>query len=397
MTLTERLAAVTDNVQKLKESLTYIKPGDTGAAVEKGETLIRSRGREWDRRVAEAAAIFADVMAGRRPQYHLREAMTTSDFPLLFGDLLNRQLLGNYATWPATYPAYFKIVEVNDFRTLHLYTMEGGNGILDKVAERAPYPETNFTTGQYSLAVAKYGRRYSIDFEMVINDDLNAFQDRPQQMAVGARRSEEYLATQMMADTNGPHASFFTSGNANIVTSNPALSILALQTALTQLASKKDSAGNPIFIEMVTLVVPPALEIIARNILNATQLWITGATGGATSEQQLVVNNWLQNRLKLVVNPYLPIVTTSGTKGNTSWYLVGSTSSSPIPAFIFGFMRGRRRPQLFVKDPDAIPLGGGNPVPSEGSFDNDAIDYKIRHIFGAAQGDPKMAMASAGQ
>jgi hypothetical protein len=43
----------------------------------------------------------ADDLEGRRPLHHLREAMTTSDFPLLFADILDRQLLANYeATVP---------------------------------------------------------------------------------------------------------------------------------------------------------------------------------------------------------------------------------------------------------------------------------------------------------
>ncbi len=41
-------------------------------------------------------------------------------------------------------------------------------------------------------------------------------------------------------------------------------------------------------------------------------------------------------------------------------------------------------------------LGGGASSPLEGNFDNDDINYKIRHIFGAAQVDPKMAIASFG-
>ena len=34
--------------------------------------------------------------------------------------------------------------------------------------------------------------------------------------------------------------------------------------------------------------------------------------------------------------------------------------------------------------------------PTEGDFESDSIDYKLRHIIGASQGDPKMAVSSDG-
>lgn len=406
MRIEERLAAVAADAKAIKEGLTFLTPNDNLSSVglDRDDRLVGRSGRAWERRVEFLADLIVKVKHGKMKDYHLQEAMTTSDFPLLFGDLLYRQLLGQYQPWPVTYPAYFKIVEVRDFRKLNMYTIDGGNGLLSTVKEREPYPEVSFTEGVYQIAVVKHGKRYSISFEMVINDDLMAFQDRPGIMASMTRRSEEWLATTMMADANGPHASFFTAGNANKIVANtllstpvnPPLSLPALEAAMSQLRSRVDSDGQPILINMVTLVVPPALEILAQNLLNAFELWLVGADGGASSTQQLHTKNWLQGRVRLEVNPYLPIVSSSA-NGQTSWYLVASTADpAQRPAFIFGFMRGRRTPQLFIKDGNQRQLGGGAVDPLEGSFENDSIDYKVRHIYGAAQGDPKMAMASNG-
>jgi hypothetical protein len=55
------------------------------------------------KRLAEAARLHRDARSGRRPHAKalmVKEAMTTSDFPLLFGDILDRQLLASYADWP---------------------------------------------------------------------------------------------------------------------------------------------------------------------------------------------------------------------------------------------------------------------------------------------------------
>lgn len=402
MLLTEKLRSVANEAKALRASMSDVnhdqsREGLIREGISGGDRLIRSRNTpQWASRVAECAEMMHAVLIGRRPMWHLQEAMTTSDFPLLFGDLLYRQLLGSYKPYPVTYPQWTRSVTVNDFRTMNLYTIDGGQAVMTApILERGPYPEIKFTEGRYQISVKKYGRRYSITFEMVINDDLNAFSQRPQLMATGARRSEEYLATTLAFDANGPHASFFTSGNKNIVTSNPALSIAGLQTAMQVMAAQVDAEGEPVVITAVTLVVPPALQITAQNILNTTQIRL--AESGGTANQLMYVNNWMQGRVTLAVNPYIPIIVTSGTRGNTSWMLVADpTDLTQRPAFAFGHLRGYENPQLFVKDPDARMLGGGPINALEGNFDSDGIDYKLRHIFGGVQVDPKMAIASNG-
>ena len=50
-----------------------------------------------------------------------------------------------------------------------------------------------------------------------------------------------------------------------------------------------------------------------------------------------------------------------------------------------------------MKSPDAIRIGGGGLVdPMQGSFDDDSIDYKIRHCYGGIIIDPLASVASNG-
>lgn len=391
---------------KLEQMMQFIEMSDPRSpnfnpafnldAGERGLRLFDSP--QGQRRVLECARLMADVYSGKRDIYHLKQAMTTSDFPLLYGNVLYRSMLGMYDTYPVTYPAWTSRVVVNDFREVNMLTLDGGGGILEKVEERAPYPEIRFYEGQYLVSVNKYGRRYSISFEMVINDNLNAWRNRPQSMALGARRSEELLATQMIAGLSGFNTTFFSVGNGNIITGNPALDIEGLQIAFQNLAQNaRDLDGHPVPINMVHLLVPPALEIVARNILNATEIHLmtsAGLDGGGTVGQNLNTINWMKNRVTLHVLPYIPYVATTANAA-TTWFLVADPSE-PRPAFFFAFMRGRETPQLFVKDGNMRSLSGGPVDELEGDFDTDSIDYKQRHIFGAAQGNPKMAVASNG-
>lgn len=349
------------------------------------------RKADYQRKLVEATQFIADVFDGKRPTHHLREAMTTSDFPLLFGDVLDRQVLANYREWPSIWPAYVARSTVPDFRAVSRFAISGAESVLDEVEEQAEYPAAALAEAEYTYFVRKYGRRLPFSWEAMINDDLESLTRIPERFGKAARRSEDKFATQLHVGTAGPLGTVYSAPNGNIITGNPVLGLAGLQVAFTILGNMLDGEGEPIVMDMVILEVPPALEITARNILNATELWLTGAGGETT--QELVVQNWMKNRLQLVVNPYIPIICTSN--DNTTWFLHASPSNGR-PAFEMGFLRGHTEPEIFIKEPNARRVGGGTINPLDGDFDTDSIDYKVRHVFGGAVIDPKMTVGSNG-
>lgn len=371
---------------------------DPAYGVNVGRTRARRNDPRYQRGVREAARLIDNVRRGITSDFVLREAMTTSDFPLLFGDIIDRAMLGNYAEWQTTWQNIVRRATVRDFRNVKKYTLDGGDAVLARVKEQEEYPAADLTEAKYEYAVRKYGRRMPFSWETIINDDMDALADVPARFARAARRSEDRFVTTLYAGASGPLGSVYSGGNNNVITGNPALSIAALQTAMTVLAAQLDAESEPIMIEMVELVVPPALEITAQNILNATQLEIglvgQGADAAPVTENRMLVANWMRNRMRLNVNPYLPLVSSTA-NGNTSWYLFASPRAGR-PAIEFAFLRGYEAPQLFMKSPNAVRVGGGNVDPMQGDFDTDSIDYKIRHVFGGTIMDPKMTVASNG-
>ena len=103
---------------------------------------VRSRKQtpEYKKRLAEAAKLVAAVYQGRKPVHYLQEAMTTDDFPYLFGDILDRQILAAYREWPVTWANYAKRGRVRDFRTVKRFSVYGADQVLDAVGEKAEYP-----------------------------------------------------------------------------------------------------------------------------------------------------------------------------------------------------------------------------------------------------------------
>lgn len=366
--------------------------GDAGTSLRRQNR----NGPRYVRALAEAAELVAGVYSGRRPMYHFQEAMSTDDFPLLFGDILDRQLLGQYQEWSTQWTQIARRSTVRDFRTVKRYAVDGAESILSKVNPGSEYPEAALSESSYSYSVSKYGRRVPLLWEAFVNDDLDGLKGIPDRLAKAARTSEEKFVTGLYAGTTGPNGTFFAAGNNNIVetgTLNPALSITALEAAMTVIWAQTDTDGNPIMTGPLRLVVPPALAVTARNIMNATEIRV--AKGSGASTDQLIAKNWMAGEIsELIVNPWLPIIST--TNGNTSWYLF-SDPGVGRPAVEVGFLRGNETPALFVKSPDAMRVGGGGLVsPEEGDFDTDGINYRVRHVFGGTLMEPKAAFASNG-
>jgi hypothetical protein len=347
----------------------------------------------------EAMQFVGEVESGKRPMEHLREAMTTSDFPILFADVLDRQLLGYFSETKPTWQAYCRKSTVPDFRTVKRFALDGGEAVLPAVGEREEYPEVPLSDSKDEFSVKKFGRRIDLSWEAMINDDLDAFRRNPERLARAARRSEAKFATELFVDKNGPHASLYKAEFKNIIKDGagkqPILDIKGLQLAMLLLAEQKDNDGEPIVVDGITLVVPPALEVTANNILNATQIWI-GAEGG-TATQQVHAENWMKNRVTLQVEPYIPVIAT--TKGASTMWALFADPGIGRPALELGFLRGYEVPSLYEKAPDARRIGGGGGEPNE-SFNDDSVAWRIRHVLGGTRltntGGAKATVASNG-
>ncbi|MEV8638102.1 Mu-like prophage major head subunit gpT family protein [Streptosporangium sp. NPDC051023] len=341
----------------------------------------------------EATNLYKGVLSGRIPTHRLREAMTTSDFSYLFTDIIDRQMLASYQARPVMWRQTAKQGRVRDFRTVRRFTLDGGEGVLEEVKQAGEYPAAALTDGKYEYSVKKFGKRLPLTWEDFINDDLDALASLPDRLARAATLSEEKFATSLYTSSTGPNSTFFSVGHANLVTGNPALSIAGLTTAMNVLAAQVDTEGNPIYVDSVHLVIPPALEITAMNIINATEILAADGGGDGTGNNQLRVTNWMRNRVRPVVNPWLPIINT--TSGNTAWYLFADPGTGR-PAMEVGFLAGHESPELFVKSPNAMRVGGGLVDPTDGDFDTDSTDYKVRHVFGGTLMEYRSAVASTG-
>lgn len=349
-----------------------------------------------------AVARFVDLLTNKdrvpahRHEYLLREVITTSDFPYLFGFTLERDLLARYRAAIPDWRAYCKVGTLPNFNQAEVHKVQGNDGLLPRVVEKGEYLVSPMADAHYHRQVFKYGRQFDISWEAIINDALDAFGDIPQRFAEAVAYTRAYNVTDLIASAAGPDTGLFgaaitdVDGQAVTNLGSLQLTLANLEATLALMASQTDAAGRPLSIRGVHLVVPPALELTARSILTSSiKTWVE--LGGAGGPLPYPTANVLpQMGLQLHVNPLLPVIDTSGNNDGT-WYLFADLSQGA--AIQMDFLRGHEDPEVCMKASDKVTVGGGSISPFAGDFATDNIFYRVRDVHGGTRLDPRMAYA----
>lgn len=338
------------------------------------------RGEGYEQKLKETIDLLSNAnnLSPHKIEYLLREALTTSDFPLLFGDVLDRQVLASYKAVTPVWKAFVKMSTNRDFKVSKRFAITGGDQYLPEVAEKGEYLASEREEEKFELSVKKYGRQFDISWESLVNDDLGALKDTPERFARAAIRTEHRIATGLYAG----HAVLYGHGNR----SANALTIANLETAVQYMNSLTDANGEPILNSPKFLVVVPALEFTARQILTSTQkMWLDYTTreAGPINYAMPMTNVISQIDLTLIIDPYLPILDT--VSDEEAWYLFSDPKD--IAALEVAHLRGHERPEICMKASDKVTIGGGAISPMEGDFVSDNVLYRVRLCFGGTRLD----------
>jgi len=348
------------------------------------------RGRrpaDWDTRLARTVAL-VENHSGLREKAHahaIEEAMGTADFPLLMGDITERQLIATYKETPNRLAVLCRQGTAVSFTQERRLRYDGADGLLAEVPEFGEYPETSVDEAGYLIQIKKYGKQLPISFEAVIRDNLGATNSFPQRLAVGARRTEEWLIANQLYDANGPNANFVGNAGGQAALSTLPLTAANIATAIGEMGQYVNPSNTlPILNTPRYLVVGPSLEFTARALLTSAQLaWTDGTGVGAASHA--TDNAIAAYGLQLIVDPWIPIIVTAGTVSDTMWMLISDPAD--VACIEFDRLRAEPTPSLWLRSSNATRVGGGTVDGMEGDFNTDTIAWRIRSCMGAARRD----------
>lgn len=334
-----------------------------------------SRNPRFQEKLVECVKFVKQVFQGTRPMWQLKEALSTSDFPLLFGTTLDRMMLANFRAYPSNWDRIAKRSTVRDFRNVDRFRTSDGDQRLQPVGQGESYPQGEVDEQKYSYRVNKYGRRFDMLWEALVNDDLDALRDIPNKMATASARTRQHFVASLYVANATLYSTTHAVSGINYSNKGTAdLALTALEAAVTEMMkypadANSDGTVEPIFNIPVILRVPPALKITAEKVV------------GQVNYIDSTETNVLRGALGIEVDPYIPIV--DPTNGHNSWYLFADVDAGH--AVEVGFLAGHEEPQMFMKAPNAIRLGGGDADPLGGDFDTDSAGYKVRDVIGGSQ------------
>ncbi len=337
-----------------------------------------------------------DRMPNHRRVHEISEAMTSSDFPLLFADSINRDLLTNYrAVQPNMERILRKRPGILDMKRAIQTFVKGGLTTMrmQQVKEKGEYLADKTAVDLTTYLLNKYGKQLDWSWETFLADDLGLFSNFGQDLATSSVNTRQHHITSQFFTAAGPIAAAF--GNA--AASTAALTINNLIAARAAMrAFRHPDTNEPIMNNPVFLVVDPALEGDAETVLSSpNQVWISDHAAAAavgTAFPLGTTNIASRLGLTLIVNPWQSFVDT--TSGTTAWSLYSDPAQIAVGEF--STLSGHETPQIVMKAPDTVSVGGAPTSPTSGDFATDNIFMRIRDIFKAKTVEPRAAWASDG-
>lgn len=331
----------------------------------------------------EARRMLEAAWAGdKRATMLVNEAITTSDlFRDAVGQVMDVEMVQAYQTVTPQWDRIAKRTTVRNFKAKTLRSLVGTSYSLPRVPEHTPYPVApGIGREDATIKVGKFGERYGYTLEARLADDIDELQETPRQWADIARRTEDDAVLELLANpiTGAPNTAVFTAGKLGTGRLDPT----NLKAALDKAVVQRDASGRLLVAPAMQLVVGPALQFTAQALLDATEHEVILSDGTKVRQP-----NPFRGRVTLTIMPNLP---------GTAWFLL-PVPTAPRPAFYAGFLAGYETPDLRQKADQGQAPGGGAIGAEQGSFDDDTIWFRCRHIVGAAKGDTTFAYASDGQ
>lgn len=279
---------------------------------------------------------------------------TTSDFPILMGNVLNKSLLGAYALVPDTWRLFCKVGSVSDFRPNYRYR-GGAFGNLATVPEAGEYTYGSISDAERNpiTAVTK-GKMLGLSRQAIINDDLGALVDMSKDLGRSAARTIEsdvytYLASNpTLADTGALFNSTAVTtagGHANITSYvAPSVTSIALQG---QLMASQTYAGDYVDVRPTIFLGPIGLAADVQ-LLNDSQF--------DPADNKFMKPNQVRGFFSKVIGS--PRITGS------VWYVFADPNIEPV--LEVAFLNGQQSPYLEMRQ----------------GWNVDGVEWKVRLDYG---------------
>lgn len=278
-----------------------------------------------------------------------RALHTTSDFPLILGDAVGRELRRAYQAAPSGVRQVARQTTARDFRAKR--ALQFGEGPeLKKVSEGGEFQHGTIEESAETYSVETFGRILSISRQALINDDLGAFTQIPAKLGNAARAFEasQLVAKLIENPAMSDGVAVFHDDHGNLTDTYAAPGLAPLSAARLAMRKMKGLGGELIDATPRFVLVPADLETVAEQAL---------AEIAATKTAD---HNPFEN-LTLVTDPRLT--------DTEQWYIAADPAI--IDGLEYAYLEGAPGPQIETRQ----------------GFEVDGVQMKVRLDFGCGWTD----------
>ena len=283
----------------------------------------------------------------------IKASCSTVNLPGILSNAINKRIKAGWDYAEDSWRKIADITSVSDYKQFSTYVLNS-KGDYEEVANGGTIPTGELAETGYSNQLKRYGLMFSIDEMDIINDDLNAINQRAFQFGRKASlKLNKVFWTLFQADTD-----FFKSANNNVITGAGALDASSLAKLVKAFRKQTDVNGDILGYEPRILLVPAALEVEAQKLYDDAEIRDTTA-----SKQYLTGNPW-RGKFNPVASAYL-------TSDDDYYLLADPTIAATMQV---AFLNGQQ-----------APVVESNPT----NFDTFGISYRGKFSFGVAFMDTK--------
>ena len=294
---------------------------------------------------------------GDRMQVLMAASHSTSDFPAIFENALNKQLLDRYQVAMPTYRAIAKKKNFRDFRPMPL-VRTGDFPMLKPINETGEIKWGTFGEGKEQAMIESYAIGITISRHMIVNDELGAIDEVLSSYGERIALFEEMtFYSAALAAIMADGKSIFHADHGNLAAAAAAINVTSISLGRAAMIKQKTIDGSPIMGN------EPTVLLVGADKLTEAEQFLHDISATKTED----VNVFTGNRLK-------PLMSTQ-IAGN-AWYLLSERN----PNWTYGYLDGMEAPRLRTDEP----------------FGTQGFSMTLEHDFGVGAADFRGGYKNAG-
>ncbi len=281
---------------------------------------------------------------------------TTSDFPAVFENALNKRLVAGYALAAPVYSQISTRADFTDFRP-HPMVNTGSMPLLQPVNEKGEIKYGTIGDKKETVALVALAIAFGITRQMILNDDLQAIDRMLTTQGAAVARTEEANFFAMMLTASGAGPTLAETGRAVFNTTDATLAGSGAAITAASLGAGRAAIQKHKGINGEDLALTPSILLVGPDKLTEAQ-----------QQVETIVPNQSGS-----VNPFsgrLTVISTPKIIGN-AWYLLPDPGVQAL--FMHGFLQGDEGPRLRMEEPFGMQ---GVRYSVERDFGVGAIDWR---------------------